>query len=119
MNEFINPPSAPAPAGQYSTAVRTGNGFLFLSGQISPESGPVAGQTEKILSNIDNIIRECSFSVKDIIKTTVYLTDMGKFAEMNEIYSRFFDGHKPVRTAVEVKSLPKGALVEIEAVCCR
>ncbi|MGA2142123.1 MAG: Rid family detoxifying hydrolase [Brevinematales bacterium] len=119
MNEFINPPSAPAPAGPYSTAVRTGNGFLFLSGQISPGPGMVSGQTEKILSNIDKIIKECSFSVKDIIKITVFLTDMGKFAEMNEAYSKFFDGHKPARTAVEVKSLPKGALVEIEAVCCR
>jgi 2-iminobutanoate/2-iminopropanoate deaminase len=119
MNDFINPASGPAPIGPYSTAVRTGNGFLFLSGQISPGSGTVAGQTENILSNIGKIVKECSFSLKDIIKTTVYMTDMGKFAEMNNIYSGFFGEHKPVRTTVEVKGLPGGALVEIEAVCCR
>lgn len=118
MNEFINPASVPLPSGPYSSAVRTG-GFLFLSGQICPGESSFASQEEAVLENIKKIIESCSFSIDDVIKTVIYITDMGNFMEMNEIYSKFFGAHKPVRTAVEVKSLPKGSLIEIEAVCCR
>lgn len=119
MNEFINPASVPAVIGPYSTAVRTGGGFLFLSGQISPGGDSVGSQAASILKNIKKIVEECSFSVEDVVKTVVYITDIGKFAELNEIYAEFFGAHKPARSTVDVKGLPKGALVEIEAVCCR
>ncbi len=126
MNRFVNPSSGPSPAGPYSTAVITENGFLFISGQLSLDrsTGNITGdtvslQTETIIINILSIVKECSFSTEDIIKITIYITDMGKFPELNGVYSKYFDSHKPVRTTVEVKGLPKGALVEIEAVCCR
>ncbi len=118
MNEYLNPASAPAAAGPYSTAVRTGNGFLFLSGQIGA-GDTLASQAETALKNIKNIVEDCSFSLQDIIKIVIYLTDMGNFNELNEIYSKFFGAHKPVRTTVEVKGLPKGSLIEVEAVCFR
>ncbi len=124
MNQFINPESGPQPAGPYSTAVLTANGFLFLSGQISldPATGNLNGRTVSeqaviILNNIKNIVEECSFSLQDIIKVVIYITDISQFAELNKLYEQFFGSHKPVRTTVEVSRLPKGALVEIEAVC--
>jgi 2-iminobutanoate/2-iminopropanoate deaminase len=124
MNHFVNPESVPAPAGPYSTAVITDNGFLFISGQISldPATGKITGdnaasQAMIILNNIRKIITHFSYTLSDIIKVTIYTTDIAKLSELNEVYSKFFDLHKPARTTVEVKGLPKGALVEIEAVC--
>lgn len=121
MIQFHNPASSPAPVGPYSTAVTTGTGFLFLSGQIAldPSTGILIGatvgeQTAVIFKNIEAIITQCGYSVTAIIKVVVYVTDMGSFSELNTVYERFFGTHRPVRTTVGVASLPKGAMVELE-----
>lgn len=121
MAVFINPAAGPAPVGPYSTAVTTGNGFLFLSGQIGldPSNGALTGatiteQSTMIFRNIGVILLECGYEVTHIVKVTVYVTDMASFPELNAVYGEFFGDHRPVRTTVGVASLPKGALVEIE-----
>jgi len=119
--ELINPKSAPKPVGPYSTAVVLNNGFLFLSGQIAidPKTGEMKGenvkeQAEVIFLNILNILNELGYKKEDIFKCVVYLKKMSDFKDMNSVYESFFEGHKPVRTTVEVSNLPKDALVEIE-----
>jgi len=123
--EFIKTDKAPRAVGPYSQAVKVGN-FLFISGQIAinPETGKledemVAEQTERVLKNIEAILREAGFSLKDVVKTTVYLKNMCDFAEMNEVYAKFFGEHRPARATVEVSNLPLGALVEIEAIAVK
>lgn len=118
--EFFNSVGKVKPVGHYSTAVVLNNGFLFLSGQISiDENGDIVGdsikdQTKNILENVKRIISDLGYSVENIFKVVVYITDISKFSEFNEVYRSFFGEHKPVRTTVEVSNLPKGALVEIE-----
>ncbi len=123
--EFIKTDKAPQAVGPYSQAVKVGN-FLFISGQIAinPETGrlegeTVAEQTERVLKNIEEILREAGFSLKDVVKTTVYLKNIKDFAEMNGVYAKFFGEHKPARATVEVSNLPLGALVEIEAIAVK
>lgn len=117
---FLDSVGGVNPVGHYSTAVLLDNGFLFLSGQISIDSsGNIIGssireQTKNILNNVLRILGELGYSKEDIFKVVVYITDISKFQEFNEVYKEFFGTHKPVRTTVEVKALPKGALVEIE-----
>lgn len=120
--EAVRALGAPAAIGPYSQAVRCG-GFLFVSGQIpaDPRSGDlVAGgageQTEQVLKNLGAILEEAGCGFKDVLKTTVYLTDLSAFAEMNAVYARFFPEPAPARATVQVSALPKGAKVEIEAV---
>lgn len=118
--KFIESVGGVNPVGHYSTAVLLDNGFLFLSGQISIDSnGIIIGstieeQTKHIFNNVLRILSEVGYSKEDIFKVVVYITDISKFQEFNEVYKEFFGSHKPVRTTVEVKGLPKGALVEIE-----
>jgi len=123
--EFIKTDKAPQAVGPYSQAVKVGN-FLFISGQIAinPETGKLEGetvaeQTERVLKNIEAILREAGFSLKDVVKTTVYLKNMCNFAEMNGVYAKFFGEHRPARATVEVSNLPLGALVEIEAIAVK
>jgi len=123
--EFIKTDKAPQAVGPYSQAVKVGN-FLFISGQIAinPETGKLEGETvaeqsERVLKNIEAILREAGFSLKDVVKTTVYLKNMCDFAEMNEVYAKFFGEHRPARATVEVSNLPLGALVEIEAIAVK
>ena len=123
--EFIKTDKAPRAVGPYSQAVKVGN-FLFISGQIAinPETGKLEGetvaeQTERVLKNIEAILREAGFSLKDVVKTTVYLKNMCDFAEMNGVYAKFFEEHRPARATVEVSKLPLGALVEIEAIAVK
>ena len=123
--EFVKTDKAPQAVGPYSQAVKVGN-FLFISGQIAinPETGKLEGetvaeQTERVLKNIEAILREAGFSLKDVVKTTVYLKNMCDFAEMNEVYAKFFGEHRPARATVEVSNLPLGALVEIEAIAVK
>ncbi|MCX7821270.1 MAG: Rid family detoxifying hydrolase [Brevinematales bacterium] len=123
--ELFNSNSTPSPVGPYSTGVLLENGFLFLSGQISiSNTGEIIGentkeQTQNILENIKKILAEKNYTIQDIIKCTVYLKNINDFKYMNEVYEKFFNGHKPIRTTIEVSNLPKNALVEIEVICFR
>jgi 2-iminobutanoate/2-iminopropanoate deaminase len=119
---IINTDKAPAAIGPYSQGVEVGS-MLFTSGQvpIDAETGQIPQgiekQTEKSLLNIQGIIEAAGAGVNDIIKTTVFITDMNNFTAMNEVYKSFFEeGTYPARSCVEVSRLPKDALVEIEAV---
>ncbi len=118
----INTEAAPAAIGPYSQAILAGN-FIFTSGQLPidpatgafPEGG-VQAQTRQSLSNIKTILAAGGMDLSNVVKTNVFLADMGDFAAMNEIYSEFFSEPFPARSAVAVKALPKGALVEIECI---
>ena len=118
----LNTDKAPAAIGPYSQAIRTGN-IVFVSGQlpIIPETGafPEGGikeQTRQSLANIKAILAEAGLNMSNVVKTTVFLADMNDFADMNAVYAEFFTEPYPARSAVAVKTLPKGALVEIEVV---
>ena len=125
MNTPIHTPNAPAAIGPYSQAVQTGN-MLFVSGQIpiDPATGVFAGedittQTHQSLTNIKNILAAAGYSLKDGVKTTVLLADIADFAAMNAVYAEYFTENKPARAAFAVKDLPRGALVEIEAIAAK
>lgn len=117
--------AAPAAIGPYSQAIEV-NGFVYASGQLPidpatgafPEGG-VQEQTRQSLLNAKAILEEAGLTLANVVKTTVYLADMGDFAAMNEIYSQFFSQPFPARSAVAVKALPKGALVEVEVIAAR
>lgn len=117
--------AAPAAIGPYSQAIEV-NGFVYASGQLPidpatgafPEGG-VQEQTRQSLLNVKAILEEEGLTLANVVKTTVYLADMGDFAAMNEIYSQFFSQPFPARSAVAVKALPKGALVEVEVIAAR
>ena len=122
MNQIIHTDKAPAAIGPYSQAVKTGN-LLFVSGQIpiDPATGVFAGediatQTRQSLNNLKAILEEAGYSLADVVKTTVLLANMGDFAAMNAVYAEFFPKNCPARAAFAVKDLPRGALVEIEAI---
>lgn len=116
---------APKAIGPYSQAVDTGS-QVFLSGNIplDPVTGELAGgdvktQTERVLKNIETILKEANLTLKDIVKTTVFITDLTFFAEMNEVYGEFFAEPYPARSTVQVSALPRGAKIEIEAIAIR
>ena len=119
----INSEKAPAAIGPYSQAIDSGAGLVFVSGQLPivpstgafPEGG-IKEQTRQSLTNAGAILAAAGLGLKDVVKTTVFLADMGDFAAMNEVYAEFFDAPFPARSAVAVKTLPKGALVEIECI---
>lgn len=122
MKKAIATTNAPAAIGPYSQAVHAGN-VVFVSGQlpIDPATGAFAGddivaQTRQSLTNIKSILESDGLTMADVVKTTVLLQNIGDFAAMNEVYATFFEGDCPARAAFEVAALPKGALVEIEAV---
>lgn len=124
MKQIISE-KAPAAIGPYSQAVEVG-GFVYASGQLPidpatgafPEGG-VKEQTRQSLLNVTAILEEAGLTLANVVKTTVYLADMGDFAEMNSVYSEFFTAPYPARSAVAVKALPKGAAVEIEVIAAR
>ena len=125
MNKPIHTEKAPAAIGPYSQAVQAGN-ILFVSGQIpvDPATGAFAGedittQTRQSLTNVKNILEAAGYTTADVVKTTVLLANMGDFAAMNAVYAEFFSAPFPARAAFAVKDLPKGALVEIEAIACK
>ena len=121
MKEIIKTEKAPAAIGPYSQAVRVGN-TLYVSGQIpiDPKTGNIEGcikcQTKQSLTNIKNILEAAGLTMANVVKTTVLLQSIDDFTKMNEVYSTFFEGDYPARAAFEVAALPKGALVEIEAI---
>ena len=125
MNTPIHTPNAPAAIGPYSQAVQTGN-MLVVSGQIpiDPATGVFAGediatQTRQSLTNVSNILAAAGYSLNDVVKTTVLLADIADFATMNAVYAEFFTENKPARACFAVKDLPRGALVEIEAIAAK
>ena len=122
MKKIISTDEAPAAIGPYSQAVRSGS-FLFCSGQIplDPKSGQiVAGdinaQTRRVLDNIAAVLRAEGLSFDSVVKTTIFLTDLGDFQTVNEIYGSYFKQKPPARSTVQVSGLPKGANVEIEVI---
>ena len=122
MKQPIKTDRAPKAIGPYSQGVRAG-GFLFLSGQIpiDPETneivnGSTAAQAERVLRNIKTILEDSGATLQDVVKTTLFLADMNDFAEVNEVYGRYFPIEAPARSTVEVGRLPKDVRVEIEAI---
>ena len=122
MKKVISTTNAPSAIGPYSQAIQVGN-LVYTSGQIpiDPATGAFAEggikeQTRQSLLNVQAILKEAGTSMEKIIKTTVFMADMNDFAAMNTVYAEFFTEPFPARSAVAVKTLPKGALVEIEVV---
>ena len=135
MKQVINTQAAPAAIGPYSQAIQVGN-LVYTSGQIPIDpatgsfvEGGIKEQTRQSLSNVQAILREVGLSMSNVIKTTVFMADMNDFAAMNEVYAEFFAEQSgkaehftepyPARSAVAVKTLPKGALVEIEVIAAK
>jgi 2-iminobutanoate/2-iminopropanoate deaminase len=122
MKTIIKPKSSPAAVGPYNHAVRVGD-FLFCSGQIPLDpangqlvSGDIRAQTERVLENVKAILDDQGLSFAQVVKSTVFMTNLGDFATMNEVYARYFTADYPARSTVQVAALPRGAAVEIEVV---
>jgi len=125
MATVIHTNSAPAAVGPYSQAIDCGE-FVFCSGQIPlvPETGLLAEggieeQTVQMFSNITAVLKAAGLELSNVVKTTVFMTDLGQFGEFNSIYARYFPEHPPARSCVQVCALPKGALVECEVIAKR
>ncbi len=123
--EYISTERAPGALGSYSQAVVAGE-FVFTSGQIGLDPASmevveegIAAQTDRVLQNLAAVLRAANSDLNRVLKTTVYLTDMGDFGAMNEVYARHFGNHRPARATVAVQALPKDVLVEIDAVALR
>ena len=123
---IIETNAAPGAIGPYSQAISAGN-FLFTSGQIAivPETGlmnsepDVKAQARQVLKNLFAVIEAGGFEPTDVVKTTIFLKEMSHFTEVNDVYAEAFADHRPARSTVAVSALPKGALVEIEAICVK
>lgn len=122
MKKVISTTKAPAAIGPYSQAIQVGY-FVYTSGQIPIDpvtgvlvEGGIKEQTRQSLLNVKAILEEVALTMSDVVKTTVFMADMNDFADMNSVYAEFFSEPYPARSAVAVKTLPKGALVEIEVV---
>ena len=119
--QYIHTDSAPAAIGPYSQAIKVGD-MVFTSGQIAltPNGeflgGNVEAQARQVLKNLDEVLKEAGSSLKKVVKTTIFLANINDFAVVNGIYAEAFGDHKPARSTIAVKTLPKNALIEIEAV---
>jgi len=120
--EIIHTEKAPAAIGPYSQAVKCGN-MLFCSGQIPLDpatgelvAGDITRQAGQVMNNIAAVLSAAAVGFDDVIKTTIYLIDMADFSAVNDVYGNCFHNHKPARSTVAVKSLPRGAMLEIEVV---
>ena len=117
--EEISTEAAPGAIGPYSQAVRVGS-LAFFSGQIpltpggDMVTGDIAAQTRQVMSNMSALLEAAGLGVGDVVKTTIYLTDLADFATVNEIYGEYFSGIAPARACVQVAALPKGAAIEVE-----
>jgi len=125
MKRIINTTNAPAAIGPYSQAVEA-NGTLYISGQlpINPaigkiEATEITSQTEQVFANINAILNEAAYTFADVVKSTVFLSDIADFAGMNEVYKKYYQTECPARSAFAVKALPLGALVEIETIAAK
>jgi len=122
MKKIINTPDAPAPIGPYNQAVQTGD-MLFISGQIAliPGTGEMANadisaETQQVMKNLQAILTAAGMHFGNVVKTTIFLSDMGLFASVNEIYGSYFESDFPARETVAVKGLPKNVNVEISMI---
>jgi len=120
--EVLTSSSAPKAVGPYSLGIRSG-GFLFLSGQLGldPDSGGfieggVEAQTRQALQNIKNVLQDAGCDLSDVVKTSVFLSDIADFPKMNAVYAEFFENDPPARSTMQVGALPKSGLVEIEVI---
>ncbi len=124
MKKVIHTTNAPAAIGPYSQAIEI-NGMLFISGQIpvNPVDGTIpegiTAQTEQVMSNLTAILNEAGYTLNDVVKTTCLLSDIANFASMNEVYAKSFTVNPPARAAFAVRDLPKGVMVEIEAIAIK
>ena len=120
----IHTDQAPAASGPYTQALAVGP-FVFVSGQIplDPQGNLVKGdivvQTCQVIANLKAVLAAAGLTLKDVVKTTVFLADLADFQEMNRAYAEFFPGHPPARSAVQVAGLPRGAAIEIEAIAAK
>ncbi len=119
---IINSDKAPSPIGPYNHAVRTGN-LLFISGQIPFDqssnqliSSGIKAETQKVMENLAVILEEAGATFANVVKATIFLTDMGQFSEVNEIYAKYFPEAAPARECVQVAGLPRGVNVEISVI---
>lgn len=122
MKQVINTPKAPSPIGPYNQAILA-NGFLYLSGQIAidPETGElnmpdIATETHQVMKNIDAVLKAAGMTFANVVKTSIFLSDMNNFAQVNEVYATYFNDQHPARETVEVSCLPKNVNVEISVV---
>lgn len=120
--QVITTADAPAAIGPYSQAIRVGN-MVFTSGQIPlhPQTGEIVGataaeQARQVLQNLQAVLQAAGASLQNVVKTTIFLTDLGQFAAVNAVYAEFFPDNPPARSTVQVAALPRGVQVEIEAV---
>ena len=123
--KIINTPNAPAPIGPYNQAVSAGN-MLFISGQvaINPATGnidatDVIGEAHQVMHNLKAILTEAGMDFNDVVKTTIFLSDMNLFATVNEVYGKYFTGNFPARETVAVRGLPKNVNVEISMIAVK
>jgi 2-iminobutanoate/2-iminopropanoate deaminase len=123
--KIINTPNAPAPIGPYNQAILADN-LLYISGQvcIDPTTGNLKNkdlqeETHQVMHNLKAILQEAGMSFNNVVKTTIFLTDMNRFSEVNEIYGKYFDGDFPARETVQVSALPKFVNVEISMIAAR
>jgi 2-iminobutanoate/2-iminopropanoate deaminase len=123
--QIINTNDAPAPIGPYNQAVQVGN-FLFVSGQIplDPVSGElvssgIAAETEMVMSNLKAILTAAGMDFKNVVKSTIFIMDMGQFAEINAVYGKYFPENAPARETVQVAQLPKGVNIEISVIAAK
>ena len=121
MKEIVLTNQAPAPIGPYSQAVKVGK-FVFLSGQIplDPKSGVlvkgIAAETRQVFGNLKAVLEAAGSSLDQVVKTTVYMTNLGEFAEMNQVYEGYFPARPPARSTVQAAFLPRGVSVEIDVI---
>jgi 2-iminobutanoate/2-iminopropanoate deaminase len=119
----VQPKNSPKPVGPYNHAIRVGD-LLFCSGQIPLDSegklvaGGIREQTRQVLQNISAILRDQALTPENVIKATVFMTNLAEFTDMNSVYAEFFTANFPARSTVQVSALPRGASVEIEIVAC-
>lgn len=125
MTKVISTPKAPAAVGPYSQAILSG-GTLYASGQIAidPSTGTLAGNTieeqaKQVMTNIGEVLGAAGYTFKDVVKATIFITDMNSFGVVNKIYGEYFTENPPARSCVEVSALPKGALIEVEVIATK